>query len=327
MQKILPLPSVLNEQSFCRFATKQEFVAAMKSLLAVLARLKEYGFSLQLSCSSAVFDQICYADMTFRSWLRLSDRTDNEEVGIRKFILSAITKVPRLEDGYSSFYETPEFDLFWNDEMIFINQERYLPAFLIGIVFNLPILSLPLAEFKDRVYHNLMLRELEGDCLKERIVVAKSFSTIHQIESEDDSLKHFIENIVVDVSDFLKIRLEMFPDLVFSHEVENAIIRHHVNFRSIPILGVLIRMQQAVRKMSEHGVCFEDAYGRVSTLAMNESATVRQRIPETRCFTWDDGKRFCFPHVKIGNGYRIHFLPDRAAGKVYIGYMGPHLSL
>ena len=325
--RILPLPSILNEASFGRFSTRSDFTSAVTRLVGVLKKVRLYGFAAQVGCSSTLMDRVCYDTVTFREWRRLPNSTDVVENAARKFIRLALTKVPRLEEGYALFNEEPDFDLLWDGRVLYVTPERTIPAFLVAVCFNIPTIALKDGVFVENFIHEPVIRELEGESIREHPERVYSFSDEVQIEVCDEELKRLIATAVVDEEDFSRIRDVMFPDFVFSHEVETALMQHQVNFRSIPVLKVLIRLQRAIVKMCAQNICFEDAYGRISSLAMNESATVRQKCPNTRRFTWDDGCRHCFPHVKIGGGFRLHFVPDKESRKVYVGYMGEHLPL
>ena len=324
---IIPLPSILNESSFGRFSTKANFISAVTRLVDVLKKMRLYGFAAQVGCSSALMERVCYDTVTFREWLRLPNGMDVSENEARNFIRLAVSKVPRLEEGYALFNEAPDFDLLWEGKVLYVNPERTIPAFVIAVCFGMPTIALKTGVFADSFIHRPVIRELEEEGICERTESVYSFSDIAQIDVCDDYLKKLIGAAVVDEDSFSRIRDEMFPNLVFSHEVEAALAQHRVNFRAIPVLKALIRLQRAILIMCERNICFEDAYGRVSSLAMNESATVRQKCPESRRFTWDDGSRFCFPHVKIGGGFRLYFVPDKRLCKVYVGYMGEHLPL
>ena len=324
MSAILPLPSILNEESFEPFPSRHDFVVAIRHLAKVVGKLRMYGFSAQLGCSSAIFSRICYGDVTFLEWLRMPNGTDVEESEARKYIRLAISKTPRLEEGYASFYERPDFDVLWQGKLIYINPAKTLPAFVVAYCFQLPTVALSSAAFENRSRHVIVIRELEGEVTHD---YPKDVCSFADIESSDGTLKDLIRHTVVDADGFMKVKTEMFPDHVFSHEVETALTQHRIDFHSIPVILRLMRLQYAIQKMNKDNIDFEDAYGRIGSLAMNESESVRNRIPDTRRFTWDDGVRVCFPHVKIGNSFRIYFLPDKNAGKVYIGYMGHHLPL
>lgn len=47
-----------------------------------------------------------------------------------------------------------------------------------------------------------------------------------------------------------------------------------------------------------------------------------------RMFWLDDGRQvYCENHVKLPDGYRLHFYADAANKRIYVAYLGPHLTL
>lgn len=324
---LLPLPCLLNEESFSCCENESAFVEAAVKLIETIRAMRMYGFAVQVGCSAALMDRICYGSTSFYEWLRLPDGANAKTNRVRKVIRGVITKVPRLEEGYPDLRSDLDFDLIWKGTRIYVNQLRTLPAFVVARCFGLPTVSLGVGDFSDKFVHEVVIQEFKGSEIDERVEEIRSFSNVGQIEACDAYLGGLIQDAVVDERRFSRVRAEMLPDLIFSHEVEIALCQHKVSFRTVPVLAALMRLQRAITKAHTRNLRFEDAYGRLNSLAMNESETVRQSFPNTRQFTWDDGRRLCFPHVKIGNKFRIHFLPDTMAGKVYVGYMGNHLLL
>lgn len=325
--KILPLPTLLNEESFGSFPSRQTFIAAIGRLILTLKELERYGFAKQLSCSRSIMDRICYADVTFGTWLRLGDAICPEEKQWRSYLRLMIGKVPPLEDAYPSFYECPEFDLAWNGRCLFVNAARMLPAFVVAIAFRLPTVALRVNAFCVGGVQEVLLSELRDDTIYEYTEQTIAFSDRQDVIANDPWLTDIISTAIVDHMTFNAVRSGMFPSLKFSDEVEDALAKHRIDFRSVSVVRALIRLQKACVDMCSRQISFEEAYGRVKTLAMRESDTVVQKMPETREFSWGGDKRFCFPHLKIGSSFRVHFRPDKDAKCVYVGYMGEHLPL
>ncbi len=62
----------------------------------------------------------------------------------------------------------------------------------------------------------------------------------------------------------------------------------------------------------------------------SESSSVRDNptLRKLREFYLPSGIRCFFEeHVKLSNGFRIHFYPNDDNKKIYVGYIGPHLKL
>lgn len=65
-------------------------------------------------------------------------------------------------------------------------------------------------------------------------------------------------------------------------------------------------------------------------MVSGESLTVKQtpKLRKEREFYLPNGDKMFFEtHVKLMNGFRIHFFPEPAGGVIYVGYIGPHLRL
>lgn len=61
-----------------------------------------------------------------------------------------------------------------------------------------------------------------------------------------------------------------------------------------------------------------------------ESEPVRTtpRLRNDRIFWLPSGRQEFFEdHIKLSNGYRLHFYPDNHKRSIYVGYIGPHLKL
>lgn len=323
---MLPLPTLLNEESFADCGSRSAFVAALKKMLQAVQALCQYGFAPQLGCSRTIMKRVCYDDVTFEAWLRLTDCGSMDEAKVRRDVLVMISKVPRLEDGYAPIGEDPEFDVLWNGRQIYANAEFTVPAFVISIGFNLPVVSLSAGIFaaQDIVFPVKCELDDKGGIVEEQMKVY-SFADVVQVHSRDGELRGIIDHAIVSEDDFRCVRSTMFPDFSFSDEVEEALSRHRIAFRRIDVLRTLMDLHKAFVRMIATGIPFEDAYGHLASLAMDESNATKQMYPGTRTFRWNGVRRDCYPHVKLGNKIRIHFFPSKSDGILYVGYIGPHL--
>ncbi len=62
----------------------------------------------------------------------------------------------------------------------------------------------------------------------------------------------------------------------------------------------------------------------------DESSSVNKdpKKREERLFWLEDGREvYCESHVKLPHGYRMHFYPDASEKRIYVAYLGPHLTL
>lgn len=58
------------------------------------------------------------------------------------------------------------------------------------------------------------------------------------------------------------------------------------------------------------------------------SVTNNPKKKRERMFWLDDGRQvYCENHVKLPDGYRMHFYPDAKEKRIYVAYLGTHLTL
>jgi len=60
----------------------------------------------------------------------------------------------------------------------------------------------------------------------------------------------------------------------------------------------------------------------------SEAVMNDKRLKRQREFWLPEGRKEVFEnHVKLSNGYRLHFFPENQTKHIYVGYIGPHLKL
>ena len=60
----------------------------------------------------------------------------------------------------------------------------------------------------------------------------------------------------------------------------------------------------------------------------SDSVNNDQKKRKERVFWLDDGRQvYCEQHVKLSDGYRMHFYADPEKKRMYVAYLGPHLTL
>lgn len=60
----------------------------------------------------------------------------------------------------------------------------------------------------------------------------------------------------------------------------------------------------------------------------SETVTKKPDLKKQRMFWLPEGREEFFEnHIKLSNGYRIHFFPDNRSKRFYVGHIGPHLKL
>jgi hypothetical protein len=130
-------------------------------------------------------------------------------------------------------------------------------------------------------------------------------------------------------------RLLNYPDLEFCGKSPGQL----QNWSSLPsILNQAIQAFDVLQIFSEqwkNGIHDHYSHAALRGLGLTqevsgESSSISNNPSKRkeRTFYLSDGHRQYFEnHIKLSHGFRIHFYPDSHARKIYIGYIGPHLSL
>ncbi len=144
-------------------------------------------------------------------------------------------------------------------------------------------------------------------------------------EMEGDIRRSCFEHISSG-QDLWEQREVLFPNLIFCENVKDQLYKDPEKFHILQIMDRLQRVQ-------EYFQCYDGVYNRkdLGMYAHSESETVRmnEQLKRMRLFQKPDGgTEYFFEHIRFSgkfSGGRIYLLPDDAARKCYIGYIGRHL--
>jgi len=123
-------------------------------------------------------------------------------------------------------------------------------------------------------------------------------------------------------------REKFFPHLSFLDRVERQ-------FQTLGDTNLLTRIITALQKLDSYaaawengGFSYEDASAVTELRISPESPSTIRQYGTQRKFTIPEVGRTLFDlHIKLSGGKRIHFYPDEATRKVWIGYVGKHLRI
>lgn len=118
----------------------------------------------------------------------------------------------------------------------------------------------------------------------------------------------------------------LFPNLEFCDSVKDQLIEDSQRFH---IQQILIRLQRMNLYFGDDDIDYNPQ--KLGFKARTESETVQQdpELKKERLFRMPDGtSKYFFDHLGFTGKYcgRIHFWPDKANKKCYIGYIGKHLK-
>lgn len=139
----------------------------------------------------------------------------------------------------------------------------------------------------------------------------------------------FKENILWNFTfrGFWERREMLFPNIILCGDVQGQIERIGDSGHFNQVVDKLREFNNAVKAWEEGNFNYK-AINRDYPLRISpESDSTMAKYGNERRFSLPDGRRESFElHIKTGD-LRFHFYPDNNDKQVYIGYIGPHLSI
>ncbi|WP_039045053.1 hypothetical protein [Plesiomonas shigelloides] len=152
-----------------------------------------------------------------------------------------------------------------------------------------------------------------------------------------DELQQRRNALLSSAKDIWLRKSDLFPHLTFlrsgqiSTALQNWSARQDILLKARNALNVLESFSE--KWHAGEYVEYRHEYLRILGLAAevsgeSESVNNHSRKRSERMFWLDDGRRvYCENHVKLPDGYRLHFYADSADKRIYVAYLGPHLTL
>jgi hypothetical protein len=130
----------------------------------------------------------------------------------------------------------------------------------------------------------------------------------------------------VDFRNLWKKKSKLFPNLILCGEVKNQISLIGQSGYFNQIVDKLRVFNLAVENWKNGNFSYRDINANYALRISPESDQTMAKYRNQRVFQLPDGGTDYFElHIKTGD-LRFHFLPDNNSKKVYVGYIGPHLS-
>ncbi|TCN86842.1 hypothetical protein [Shewanella fodinae] len=156
------------------------------------------------------------------------------------------------------------------------------------------------------------------------------------LESHRDELTRRRNELLTTAQDIWQQRSDLFPHLtLLSNQIGTSLqswsARQDILFKARDALNVLESFGE--RWIAGDYVDYRHEYLRDLGLAAEvsgESDTVNNnhKKKKERMFWLDDGRQvYCENHVKLSDGYRMHFYVDVVKKSIFVAYLGPHLTL
>ncbi len=171
--------------------------------------------------------------------------------------------------------------------------------------------------------HTVLDLETDSEiCTETQLENISELNQIARIQSE------IIEGTFQNISsgqDLWDNRNFLFSNLEFCDNVKDQLIEDSQRFH---IQQILIRLQRMNQYFGDDDMDYNPQ--KLGFNARTESETVQQNpeLKKERLFQMPDGTfKYFFDHIGFTGKYcgRIHFWPDKANKKCYIGYIGKHL--
>lgn len=131
-------------------------------------------------------------------------------------------------------------------------------------------------------------------------------------------------------------RAELFPHLkLLANQIGSALqnwsARHDVLFKARDALNVLenFSSQWSAGKYAEYRHEYLRDLGLAAEVSgESQSVNDNSKKKKERLFWLEKGTEvYCENHVKLPDGYRMHFYPDPVEKCIHVAYLGPHLTL
>lgn len=308
----------LNELS-CEPAPPERAIAQthMSRFIQVVRELAKYGVKRSLRTLRTFMSQHLAPGYLVSQWLNDGSVKADE----RLFIKTIATKAPYLEDILEALSE--------EQKRVFKFRFEERDSIGLGVAY---LLDCPAAALGCNVkFHQdpakIQIESLdENNQSEEQTVEVCCLTSVEQVAKRGAWLQAHIsrENKINNGTDLWDKRDVVWPDLVFARTVQAQVKSFTGNeqfFRQI--IRHLDTLNEAATTWAS-GSFFPKG---VRWSNESESTMKRPDLLQLRQFTFPDGRVWtCSLHTKlIGPNLRIHFAAEKAAQKIYVGYIGPHL--
>ncbi len=158
----------------------------------------------------------------------------------------------------------------------------------------------------------------------------------NSLEVHEEDLLRRRNDLINSAKDIWNNRRELFPHLtLLSNQIgsslQNWSARQDILLKARDGLHVLERFCAKWQggEYSDYRHAYLQKLGLAAEVS-GESPSVSNdpKKKKERMFWLDDGREvYCENHIKLPDGYRLHYFPDTTHKHIYVAYLGPHLPL
>jgi len=157
-------------------------------------------------------------------------------------------------------------------------------------------------------------------------VSVNHFATVIHFEHHKPWIQQQQEEQVQRSSDIWERRTVFFPHLTLCGDVKRQLSNVGMSGHLNQIIDRLRALDAFAEKWNNGNFDLNRLNAETNLRVSGESSSTLSQYSGQRRFKLPDGRRALFDlHIKIGD-LRFHFYPDDAVRKVYVGYIGGHLS-
>ena len=172
--------------------------------------------------------------------------------------------------------------------------------------------------------------------LQQRDEIIFNLNDESSLKAHEKELQQRRNAIISNANNIWLQRAELFPHLkLLANQIgstlQNWSARHDILFKARDALNVLEKFssQWSAGKYGEYRHEYLRELGLAAEVS-GESKSVHDnpKKMKERLFWLETGEEvYCENHVKLPNGYRMHFYPDPVERCIHVAYLGPHLTL
>lgn len=311
------------------FAAVEDADACIPDFLKVCVKSQNVGFSTVIvdeSIDSDWFRLELANGYFWQDWHGKNQNDENKDL-IRAF-RSIATRQPffsieNMRDGADLF----EVSLEGDSSFSALCAAAWHEAPLVSIPTRSPWLSSPLQV-------EVTTLDEAGELAKYRLDIL-NFYSLESFEREVDQLRNQRNTLVNSGKEILETKEMFFPNLIFCGNAPQQLNSWSAS------KTILNQVKESLTSLNTFCEKLKDGtYDCYTSEALRdvglnhrmsgESDTVMNtpRLRSQREFWLPEGCKKVFEnHIKLSNGYRIHFYPGNGAKHIYIGHIGPHLRL
>lgn len=311
------------------FAMASDADKAIPDFLKVCIKSQNMGFA------TIIFDETVDPDWFrlelakgyfWQDWYGKNQHVENIDI-IRAF-RSIATKQPffSIEDIEDS---VDLFDVRFNDDSSF-------SALRAAAWHEAPLASLPTRApwFTSPLQVTIETLDQAGEIVSQLLNIL-NFYSLESFENEAAALRQQRNSLVKSGKEILEKQEQLFPNLTFCGTAPQQLNQWSASKTILEqVKESLLSLNSFCEKWADETY---DSYRHelLREVGLNhkvsgESDTVKRdpRLKGQREFWLPEGRKEFFEnHVKLSNGYRLHFFPENHTKHIYVGHIGPHLKL